>query len=158
MALVKGENAYVDVAEADDYFSTRLNSTTWSSANTTTKENALITATRLLDEYAYRGEAISVNQPLAFPRFGDYYEPRIGSLVAFSDTELPVRLSNATMELALHLLGNTGILEESSSATNITVGPITIQDIREIRKIPLSIKSFLKPLLAQEPNMWWRAN
>ena len=91
MALVKGTNSYVTVAEADSYFAERLHSETWSGASPTDKEKALITATGLLDQKPWVGEAEDELQPLAFPRIGYYYDPKYGRDLDLIDTPERVR-------------------------------------------------------------------
>jgi hypothetical protein len=69
MALVKGTNAYADVSDADSYFADRLDVAAWTSADSTMKAQALVTAAGILDQLPWTGTAVSENQALAFPHW-----------------------------------------------------------------------------------------
>lgn len=158
MALTKGTNSYVTVAEADAYFTDRLEVSAWDAAVDLTKQKALITATAALDEMSWTGYAISDSQPLAFPRIGEYFDPRLGVMVYLDET-VPDRILKATFELALHLLNNEGVLTSSSSVTDLSVGPIQLTSIRQASAVPSSVRRIAAPLLAnQGSTTWWRAN
>lgn len=65
---------YLEVSDADDYFSTRLNSEIWFNASTQQKQAALVTATRAMDNLNYVGIKNDRTQLLEFPR-----QPRLVS-------------------------------------------------------------------------------
>ena len=157
MALTKGTNSYVNLTEADAYFENRLDTVAWSDANDTMKEQALITATMMLDEMNWAGVAVDESQSLAFPRVGTYFDPRIGSEVTFEDT--PGRIVQATYEIAHHLLNNDGLLDDTGGAVSIEVGRIKLDKVRNPSKIPSNVKRIVKPMLVNAgSNVWWRAN
>jgi hypothetical protein len=158
MALVKDTNSYVTVAEADSYFGDRLDVAAWTSATATQKAQALITATRLLDELDWTGIAVSETQNLAFPRKGTYFDPKIGMDVELT-TSVPSRILNATYELAYHFLNNDGLLDDTGNVKNIVVGGINLQSIVSPSKIPNFVRRLINPLRVERgSNMWWRAN
>lgn len=158
MALIKGTNSYATVAEADAYFADRLDVAAWTTGNADRKSQALITATSLLDNLDWVGVAVSESQPLAFPRSGTYFDPRIGSDVALSDT-VPERIVKATFEMAYHLLNNDGLLDNTGSVKNLSIGSIKLDLVLPANKLPLTIKRVIKPLLINSgSNIWWRAN
>jgi hypothetical protein len=158
MALVKGTNSYCTVAEADTYFADRLDVAAWTTADATSKAQALVTATSVLDEQPWTGTAISEDQPLAFPRSGYYFDPRIGANITFSATP-PTRITIATMELAYHFLNNDGLQDDAGSATNIKVGTITLERTLPPSLIPAVVRRAIKPMLVNAgSNGWWRAN
>jgi hypothetical protein len=159
MALVKNTNSYVDLAEADIYFGDRLDVAAWTDATDALKEQALVTATSMLDEQRWVGIAVSATQPLAFPRIGTYFDPRIGTEVAFDSTATPDRVIKATYELAYHLLNNDGLLDSISSVDSLKVGPIELNNIRAISKKSLTVKNLITPMLVNgRSSLWWRAN
>nr|HPG64642.1 hypothetical protein [Saccharofermentans sp.] len=135
MALVKGTNSYVTVAEANTYFSDRLDAAAWVAADDVIKAQALVTATGLFEDLRWAGVAISESQPLAFPRTGSYFDPRLGTFV-YINNETPGRISKATNELALHLLENDSVLDDTGSVGSITLEGISITNIRKPEKIP----------------------
>jgi hypothetical protein len=157
MALIKGTNAYATVAEAEAYFSDRLDVTAWTSASEDRKSQALITATSMLDDLAWNGAATDSSQNLAFPRSGYYFDPRLGITVEMID--IPLRISNACLQLAYHLLNNDGLLDDTGSVINLDVGGIALSRIRNPSKIPSTVKRLIRPLLSNTiANAWWRAN
>lgn len=158
MALSKGVNSHVTVAEADAYFADRLDVAEWLASDEPGKSNALVTATGLMENIPWMGTVVSETQPLAFPRVGSYFDPRVGGFV-YLDGETPDRILKATFELAYHLLNNDGILDGSSSVSDIKVGPITISNIQAVSTIPAIVRNLIKPLKVNGgANPWWRAN
>jgi hypothetical protein len=158
MALVKDTNSYVTLAEADAYFADRLDVAAWTSGPEAQKEQALVTATSILDDLRWTGIALSETQPLAFPRSGSYFDPRVGNNVVLGDT-VPTRVIKATYELAYHLLNNDGLEDDTGSASSISVGSITINGIKPASKLSASVKRLVTPLLYNSgSNSWWRAN
>ena len=158
MAATKGVNSYVDVAEADAYFNDRLDAAAWSDEqNEDQKSRALVTATRMLDDLKWSGVAVSVDQSLAFPRNGCYFDPRVGSHIDMNPT--PKRLEVATCELAYHLLNNDGLLDDTGSVESLQVGPVNLQNVTAAQKIPSTVRRHINPLLINRgANSWWRAN
>jgi hypothetical protein len=158
MALVKGTNSYATVEEADAYFADRLDVAAWSSAELTQKAQALITATSLLDGLNWIGVAVSESQALAFPRSGVYFEPRLGMDISLEGST-PSRIIHAVFELAYHLLNNDGLLDDTGSVRDLSIGSIRLTNVLSAPKIPFSVKKFTKPLQVNSgSNLWWRAN
>jgi hypothetical protein len=158
MALAKGTNSYVTAVEADAYFVDRLDVAAWTSADATQKDQSLVTATGILDSLIWTGVAISESQPLAFPRSGYYFDPRLGIQVTLSNT-VPDRIQKATKELAYHLLNNDGILDDNGTVTDLSVSSINLSTIRAPELVPATVKRLVKPLLANAGgSSWWRAN
>ena len=88
--ITVGENSYIDIEEADEYFSGRLHAESWSGADSETKEKALRQATKEIDRQPIRGRKTDISQSLAFPRY--------------PDTEIPEAVKEACCEEALALL------------------------------------------------------
>lgn len=158
MALIKDQNSYVDLVEADEYLSGRISTEEWESASVTQKEKALITATRYLDTLHWTGQAVDPSQALSFPRTSTYVDKRLGVVRPCDPTPEVVRLS--CIELALHYLKNEDAVDPSSSIRSLSVGPISLQNITEVQKTPSAVTRQLKPLLVKGSNTltWWRAN
>jgi hypothetical protein len=154
MALTKGDNSYVTVAEADAYFNDRLDVAAWSEeTDELQKARALITATSILDNLEWTGAAVSVDQSLAFPRSGCYFDPRAGAHLKMSP--VPKRIEVATFELAYHLLNNDGLLDDTGSVESLQVGPISLKSIESANKIPSSAKRQINPLLLNGGARTW---
>jgi len=159
MALVKNTNSYVDLTDANTYFGDRIDVAAWDAADDLEKEKALVTATAFLDELDWTGQAVSDIQSLAFPRIGQYFDPKLGAAAYLSDTEVPDRILKATYELAYHLLNNDGLLDDTGSVQELEIGPIKLINITGASKIPSFVKRMVKPLLVnQGARHWWRAN
>ena len=158
MAVLKGVNSYVTVAEADAYFSERINVAVWTEASSAIKGQALVTATQVLDEQRWIGTATSEDQALAFPRSGEYFDPRLGASVYLQEA-VPQRILNATCEMALHLLLNSSLLEDTGGVSSLNVGPIQLTSIKKANLLPRAVKSSVTPLLVNAgSSSWWRAN
>jgi len=159
MALVKGTNSFATVAEADAYFADILDSASWSSADSTRKAQALVSATGFLNEMSWSGTAISESQLLAFPRVTEYFDTRLGAMIYLDGSTIPDRIIKATYELAKHLLSNEDLLGSSTTVDNIVVGPISLTNIRKPSTLPFGIKTIVNPLLINGGSrVWWRAN
>lgn len=61
-------NSYISLLEANQYFLDRQESSDWTSATDDTKKQALIEATKLVDNFRYAGEKYYDYQNLMFPR------------------------------------------------------------------------------------------
>lgn len=158
MALSVGVNSYVTVEQADDVLLNRLDVAAWINASPEEKEKSLITATAYLEGKKWIGQTVSSSQSLAWPRTNaSYFDPRVGTIVNLDNT-VPKRVINATIELAYHMLNNDGLLDSGMSAKSITIGPISIGDIRASSKDSLLATDLITPLLSSNTNNWWRAN
>jgi hypothetical protein len=157
MAIEKDVNCYVDLDEATAHLENRLDVAAWDEANDEMKSKALISATMLLDSLDWTGIVVSESQPLAFPRVGEYFDPRIGYVVTMSG--VPQRIITANIELAYHLLNNDGLLDDTGSVESLSLGPIQLNRLSAPSKIPSFIYRSLRPLLANSGSRsWWRAN
>jgi len=156
MALSKGTNSYVTVAEADAYFADSVHNATWSALNETSKAQLLVSATRVIDDMEFQGVAVSASQSLAFPREGEYLDTKLNVVRAMNPT--PSIVLRATYELAFHLSANSDVLQNDATFSRLTVGPITIEKPVSASVTPKRVLDILKPLSASSGNIWWRAN
>jgi hypothetical protein len=155
--LVKGQNSYVDLGEANAYFADRLDVAAWTEASDLEREQALVTATSMLDSYEWIGQVVDPLQPLAFPRNAQYFDQRLGMLASMNP--VPNRILVACYELAYHLLNNDGLLDNTGSVKSLTVGPISLTNIVSSSKVPHNIKKTLSGMLVKGVGgAWWRAN
>jgi len=88
--ITVGENSYIDIEEADEYFTGRLHAESWGETDNSTKEAALKQATRTIDRQLLKGRKATDTQELAFPRY--------------PDEEVPETVKEACCEIALALL------------------------------------------------------
>jgi hypothetical protein len=160
MALVKGVNSYADLTEADTYFENKLDVAAWTDAAEVQKEQALCTATSILDEMVWIGIISSETQDLAFPRKeAEYFDPKLGTMKSLNSIEVPGRIVNATYELAYHLLNNDGLYDDTGMVKNLELGDIVLETVMPANKTPRVVKSYIKPLLSNSgARTWWRAN
>ena len=159
MALVKNENSYATVAEADTYFADRLDVDAWTSASELQKAQAIVTATTVLDSMSWSGIAVSDTQPLAFPRSGTYFDPRLGFAVDLLSQSAHKRLLTALYELAYHLLNNDGLVDNTGDVKELLIEGVSLRGISNPALLPSMVKRTIKPMLVNAgANTWWRAN
>jgi hypothetical protein len=121
-------NSYASVAEADARHMNSISADAWDLYDTQQKEQRLITATRLLDTmFDWLGEPIRQDQPLGFPRRNLY--DMYGRATVLQ--RVPVKVKDATIDLALWLSGET-----TTSTTAAASGDV----IEEISLGPIGIK------------------
>lgn len=99
MPLVVGENTYISLADAEEYFATRYNSTIWDALTDPDKEILLQSATRALDLYClWAGYKTDPDQLLEFPR---------------DDEDTPKKVELAECEICLSILENDSVIDET---------------------------------------------
>jgi hypothetical protein len=158
MALIKGLNSYVTVAESDSYFANRIDVAAWEVASDVQKEQARVTATTILETVLWCGVVVDDSQALAFPRNGYYFDPRLGKQVSLSDLGTPNRVLQACMETAYHLLNNDGLMDETGTVLDMQVSGVSMTKIRNPSKMPGIARTLIQPLLSSNARNWWRAN
>jgi hypothetical protein len=169
MALVKGENSYITLNEADSYFEGRADVNDWDIADASLKEQAIITSTAYLEDLAFVGQAVDANQMLSFPRTGTFRDPsrglraQLSSSYTFnsgadeleSEVNRDIRLlRKVTYELAYHIINNEGLFDSADTIESIKVGPIELTDIKSGSKVPSHIHRSLSPLMANSSRYW----
>ena len=153
------ENSYATVAEADEHFNNTIGGDSWVDSTEAVKEKALITATRVLEDFTWSGVVVDFEQPLAFPRVGSYYDPRVGKDISLDSPQALSRLKLALYSIANNLLTNPDSLSDEISVKSITVGPIQLSGLSNSGKIPSVVKTILSPMQKNAgSNSWWRAN
>jgi len=168
MALVLNTNSYVEIADADDYLETRIDSANWFDADDEIKEQALVTASLLIDDNSWIGSAVSSSQALAWPRKNAIYnDSRLGMTVTIAEDEVPSRVKVAIYEQALHLIDNEDLLMGTTQTfESISVGSISISDSNnDVTRTPIKstqANKSIKPLIVKgsigQGASWWRSN
>ena len=170
MTLVLNTNSYVDSTSADTYFVTRIDSATWDAAADSLKEEALVTATQIIDNHPWIGSAVSSSQALAWPRKNAiYHSNRLGLQITVGNTVVPSEVKVAVYEQALHLVNNEDLLTGSTQTyESITVGSISISDsngdVTRISKSPSLVTNRLKDFVKSgassggQGGTWFRRN
>jgi len=159
-------NSYIDVAEADQYFLTRIGASSWASASLADKQAALITASGFIDdEYSFVGVPVGV---MSWPRKdGQYFDKKSNTLVILDGVTVPAAVKKAVMEQAFHLLVYQEALSDPGVVYDrIKVGPIEIEDsTASASQAPVSQKAkLLNKLLSSfvlegsSNRTWWRVN
>jgi len=162
MTLTLFQNTYL--VDAAPYLA---GDTTFDGATTNQKEQALVNATRYLDDQPWGGLAKTTSQPLAWPRTAfDYWDPTLGQVVTVADSTVPTRLVKATAFLALHFLRYPEVVSGyDANFDELTVGPISLKntnatsDPGRVPHAPGSVVKLISPLLLDNNySLWWRAN
>ncbi len=114
-------NSYASIADGDTYHGASLYAPEWTNATAANKAIALGMATRVIDSNcSFRGYRKSMTQALEWPRIraknDDFYGQmpgRISALFAnyFDENSVPLRLKQATAQVALDLLRGDRTLE-----------------------------------------------
>jgi hypothetical protein len=108
--LIVGENTYVTLAEADEYFDSFLYSDYWTQSDEDTKIKALITACDMLDNgFYWAGEKTDSDQLLEFPRTGEF-----GCGDTIDPNEVPKAIKNAQCLQAQYLIEYPNVLKPVS--------------------------------------------
>lgn len=128
-------NSYVTLAEADAYFTARLDCAQWTDSSNDDKRRALIMATRAVDALTFKYARETTTQSLAFPRVG---APTHERHVLYGEddvtTIIPTDVKNAVYEQALQILtsgagGGGGDLAElrKQGVKTQSIGDVTVQ-------------------------------
>ena len=106
-ATIKSEtaNSYVTLAEANSYFETVPDSSTWTNKTDDQKNRALISATREIDNLVFYGDRCDEDQALKFPRTNYQVD-----IVELSCSTIPLNIKYAQYELARALANDTGAI------------------------------------------------
>ncbi len=117
-----GANSYASVADGDAYFEGHLYASAWTAATSDTKAAALVMATRLVDsQFQFNGYRAHETQALQWPR-GDLEDDKGENL---DEDTIPVRLKNATAELACYLIeSDTTAALASEGIASLSIGSI----------------------------------
>lgn len=115
LTLTVGTNTYVTRAEATTYFEGSLHAAAWVAASDTTKDQALVTAARMMNRQYWQGEKTSSSQALAWPRTG--VKDKEGN--ELSSSTVPTDIKDGQCELALSLIQNAETQTQTSNTSNI---------------------------------------
>ena len=95
-------NSYVTLAEANTYFETVPDSSTWTNKTDDQKNRALIAATRWIDSFVFYGDRCDDGQALKFPRNNYQVDG-----VELACSTIPLNIKYAQYELARALANDT---------------------------------------------------
>ncbi len=107
-------NSYVTLADANTYFETVPNSSTWTDKTDDQKNRALISATRWIDSLNFLGDRCDNGQALKWPR-NNYEIDR----VELTCSVIPADIKYATYELARALANDTDAITGTTGTTGI---------------------------------------
>ena len=128
--ITEGVNAYVTLDFANEFHDQQLHNDDW--FENYVQEDliaSLISVTRFIDYYEYKGRPVSPTQPLKWPRVGCYVNG------GYADSSsVPIQIKYATAQIALdYLRQNVGPGDATSAASTVDgtiqklkVGPIQI--------------------------------
>ena len=127
-ATVKGENAnsYVTLTEANTYFETVPDSSTWTNKTDDQKNRALISATRWIDTLVFYGDRCDDGQSLKFPRNNYQVDG-----VELACSTIPLNIKYAQYELARALANDseamTGNVGTDGNIEEVKLGDIQVK-------------------------------
>ena len=116
-------NSYVTLAEANTYFETVPDSTTWDNKTDDQKNRALISATRWIDSLNFYGDRCDEDQALKWPRNNYHVDD-----VELACTAIPKNIKYAEYELARALANETDAIT-GNKGTDGTYEEVKIGDM-----------------------------
>ena len=124
-ATVKDANAnsYVTLTEANTYFETVPDSSTWTNKTDDQKNRALISATRWIDSFVFYGDRCDDGQALKFPRNNYQVDG-----VELACSTIPLNIKYAQYELARALANDTGAIT-GTTGTDGNFSEVKLGDI-----------------------------
>ena len=124
-ATVKDANAnsYVTLTEANTYFETVPDSSTWTDKTDDQKNRALISATRWIDSFVFYGDRCDDGQALKFPRNNYQVDG-----VELACSTIPLNIKYAQYELARALANDTGAIT-GTTGTDGNFSEVNLGDI-----------------------------
>jgi len=125
-ATIKGAsaNSYVTLAEANTYFETVPDSSTWTSKTDDQKNRALISATRWIDSFVFYGDRCDSGQALKFPRNNYQIDG-----VELACSTIPNNIKYAEYELARALANDTDAMT-GNTGTDGNIEEVKLGDIQ----------------------------
>ena len=117
-------NSYVTLAEANTYFETVPDSSTWTNKTDDQKNRALIAATRWIDSFIFYGDRCDQGQALKFPRNNYQVDD-----VELSCTTIPNNIKYAQYELARALANETDAMT-GNTGTDGNIEEVKLGDIQ----------------------------
>ena len=116
-------NSYVTLAEADAYFETTPDESTWTNKTDDQKNRSIISATRYIDGFEFYGKRCTTTQALKWPR----KEYKVDG-VEIKCTFIPDDVKIATFELARALANNPNALVDTKG-TDGTYEEVKLGDL-----------------------------
>ena len=116
-------NSYVTLAEANTYFETVPDSSTWTNKTDDQKNRALIAATRWIDSFVFFGDRCDQGQALKFPRNNYQVDD-----VELACTTIPNNIKYAQYELARALANDTDAMT-GNVGTNGNIAQAKLGDL-----------------------------
>lgn len=128
-------NSYVELADAETYHDSRLNSDAWSRANEDNQTRALLMAANRLQDENWLGNRVTTAQRLAWPRINAAKVDPVGAVFGYQGygysyhftevyktDEIPQPVKDAQCELALaYLEGYPGTVVTELKADGVAV-------------------------------------
>lgn len=118
-------NSYVTLAEADAYFETIPDSSTWTTKTTDQKNRALISATRWIDSLNFYGDRCDNGQALKWPR-NNWLVDRVELVCGV----IPKEIKFATYELARELSNDTDAITNTQNDPDQLYREVELGELR----------------------------
>ena len=127
-ATLKGasSNSYVTLAEANSYFETVPDSSTWTNKTDDQKNRSLIAATRWIDSFVFYGDRCDSGQALKFPRNNYQVDG-----VELACSTIPNNIKYAQYELSRALANDTeamtGVSGKDGNFEEVALGDLRVK-------------------------------
>lgn len=123
---------YGDLAAANAYFIAAIQADPWTAASSSTKNKALVTATRVFERTGWQGQPTEPIDKSVIPAPSGFQElqwPRTGLVdingVAVPTTSIPQELVDGNFEYALALINDAALQQTAQQGTNLKVDKLT---------------------------------
>lgn len=150
MALIVGQNTYITITEAEEFFDGKLYTSEWDNADDLTKERALKEACKRINRLAFKGQKVDESQILAFPRRRPLMN-RIGVIGFSTDTGIPEEVKWAQCEEALSLLkyGNSARTKaQEQNVIKVSFGEVSEEYKASLKLLSKEALELLRPYIA----------
>lgn len=150
MTITVGTNSYISISDATTYFNESLAyAGVWQSLDPGTQEQALVTATRMLDRQTWQGLPTANPQSLQWPRTGvtDKYNQPV------DPSSVPQNIIYAECELAMAIYSDPTVQTNKDNSSNIKSvkgGPAEVQFFRPINagRFPTIVQELISQFLS----------
>lgn len=127
-------SAYIDLADAQDYFDERLNTEAWDDAEDNIRTKSLAMATKLIDRLNFLGKKAVDGQELQFPRL--------------TDSVVPQDIKDACCEIALRLLDGFDLELEFENLLMVSQGYSNVRSTYDRSRVPEHMAAGIPSIVA----------
>lgn len=142
----QGYYTYISESDAEAYMLGAFHAhPIWDNQSITAKNQAIITASRVLDRQRWKGTQTDPNEPLQWPRTGTGI-----AAVDANPTVIPAKICDACAEMALALVQGSdlqNVQNQSQKTQSLTAGSVSVSYFRLAEGLPVRWPQIIQELL-----------